>query len=98
MRSEGYEIKRGKYLEFRGPGQLRFTRSFRLGEDYTLDALRERCGKLRVDSGEVRTPAQAKAATTAPAKKAAFRPLRNVNLLIDFRRGWRRAKVPMSFS
>ncbi|MBR0281499.1 MAG: relaxase/mobilization nuclease domain-containing protein [Oscillibacter sp.] len=83
MRSEGYEIKRGKYLEFRAPGQLRFTRSFRLGNDYTLDALRERCEKQRADSGEVRTPAQAKAATTAPAKKAAFRPVRNVNLLID---------------
>ena len=94
MRSEGYEIKQGKYLEFRAPGQLRFTRSFRLGNDYTLDALRERCGKQRADSGEAGTPAQAKAATTAPAKKAAFRPVRNVNLLIDIQARMAAGKGP----
>ena len=94
MRSEGYEIKQGKYLEFRGPGQQRFTRSFRLGNDYTLESLRERCGKQRADSGEAGTPAQAKAATTAPAKKAAFRPVRNVNLLIDIQARMAAGKGP----
>ena len=95
MRSEGYEIKQGKYLEFRAPGQLRFTRSFRLGNDYTLDALRERCGKQRVSSGEARTPAQTK---TTPAQskgaKAAFRPVRNVNLLIDIQARMAAGKGP----
>ena len=47
MRTEGYEIRQGKYLAFRAPSQTRFTRSFRLGEAYTLDALRRRCGKQR---------------------------------------------------
>lgn len=43
MRAVGYEVKRrGKSLEFRAPGQERFTRSFRLGEEYTEEALRER--------------------------------------------------------
>ncbi len=43
MRAEGYEIKRrGKSLEFKDPEQERFTRSFRLGEAYTEEALRER--------------------------------------------------------
>ncbi len=43
MREEGYEVKRrGKSLEFRAPGQERFTRSFRLGEEYTEQRLRER--------------------------------------------------------
>ena len=43
MRENGYEVKRrGKSLEFRAPGQERFTRSFRLGEEYTEEALRER--------------------------------------------------------
>ena len=43
MRQEGYEVKhRGKSLEFRAPDQQRFTRSQRLGEAYTEEALRER--------------------------------------------------------
>lgn len=43
MRAEGYEVKRrGKSLEFRAQGQERFTRSYRLGEGYTEEALRGR--------------------------------------------------------
>ena len=42
IRAEGYEIKEGKTLSFRAPGQERFTRSNRLGADYTREALRER--------------------------------------------------------
>lgn len=43
MREEGYEVKyRGKSLEFRAPDQERFTRSFRLGEEYTEEKLRGR--------------------------------------------------------
>ena len=42
MRYEGYEIRITKYLAFRAPGQERFTRSFRLGNDYTAEALRAR--------------------------------------------------------
>ncbi len=42
MRAEGYEIKIGKNLSFRAPGQERFTRSKTIGADYTLEALKER--------------------------------------------------------
>lgn len=43
MRAEGYEARwRGKSLEFRAAGQERFTRSYRLGDEYTEAALRER--------------------------------------------------------
>ena len=42
MRAEGYEIKEGKHLSFRAPGQERFTRSDRLGANYTKEALQER--------------------------------------------------------
>ena len=43
MRQEGYEVKhRGKSLEFRAPDQQSFTRSQRLGEEYTEGAIRER--------------------------------------------------------
>lgn len=69
MREEGYEIKRrGKSLEFRAPGQEKFTRSFRLGEEYTEAALQERAGKTCA-----RTETKTK-------RKAA---VRNVNLLVD---------------
>jgi len=69
MGAEGYEIKwRGKSLEFRGLGQEKFTRSFRLGEDYTEAALRERTGKAHTRTGiKSKRPAAAK----------------NVNLLVD---------------
>ena len=68
MRAEGYEIKEGKELSFRAPGQARFTRSNRLGSDYTKEALRERCTTRRGRSVEV--------------KKAVPHTGRKVNMLI----------------
>ncbi len=38
----GYEIKPGKYVSCRSPGQERFTRLKTLGADYTEEAIRER--------------------------------------------------------
>ena len=71
MRDEGYEIKRrGQSLEFKDPEQERFTRSYRLGEEYTEDALRQRVGK----------------AVIKKAAKKRHRPNdRKVNLLVDIR-------------
>lgn len=72
MRSEGYEIKEDKNLSFRAPGQEYFTRSKRLGDDYTKEALMERSGGTR---GRM------------PAKKTAdFARRGNVNLLIDIQK------------
>ena len=42
LEAEGYEIRRGKYISFRAPGQERFTRCKTLGEAYTEEALAER--------------------------------------------------------
>jgi len=42
LEAEGYEIKRGKYISFRAPGQERFTRAKTLGEAYTEEAIKER--------------------------------------------------------
>lgn len=70
MRKEGYEVKhRGKSLEFLAPGQQRFTRSQRLGDDYTKEALQERIAGTRT--------------RPAPAKPKLRTPGRNVNLLVD---------------
>ena len=42
MEAAGYEIKRGKFVTFRAPGQERFTRSKTFGEAYTVEAITER--------------------------------------------------------
>ena len=42
LQAAGYEIKPGKYVSCRAPGQERFTRLKNLGADYTEEAIRER--------------------------------------------------------
>lgn len=42
LQSEGYEIKRGKYISCRASGQERFTRMKTLGADYTEEAVAAR--------------------------------------------------------
>ena len=56
MRTEGYEIKEGKLLSFRAPGWDRFTRSNKLGADYTKEALRERSTHPGGRSAAVKRP------------------------------------------
>ena len=42
LQREGYEIKRGKYVSCRAPGQERFTRMKTLGVDYTEETIASR--------------------------------------------------------
>lgn len=42
LEAAGYEIKQGKYISCRAPGQERFTRLKTLGADYTEEAITER--------------------------------------------------------
>ena len=70
MRHEGYEIKEGTNLSFRAPGQERFTRSYRLGDNYTRNALRLRFERRRGRSSEAKKPVR-------------YGDGRKVNLLID---------------
>ncbi|MBR0528249.1 MAG: relaxase/mobilization nuclease domain-containing protein [Ruminococcus sp.] len=56
LKERGYEIKRGKYISIKVPGQERFVRTKSLGEDYTEDSL-----KIRItyrDVGTGMTPTQ----------------------------------------
>lgn len=83
MRAEGYEVRhRGKSLEFRAPDQLRFTRSFRLGDEYTEEALRERTGGRHKGETARKTAEKASTGKTAAGKKQSAAK-RNVNLLVD---------------
>ena len=54
MEAQGYEIKRGKFISFRAPGQERFTRCKTLGEDYTEEAITRRIKGMAVDRGPKR--------------------------------------------
>jgi hypothetical protein len=47
LQAAGYEIKPGKYISCRAPGQERFTRLKTLGADYTEEAIRERISGKR---------------------------------------------------
>jgi len=42
MEAQGYEIKKGKYISFRAPGQERFSRAKTLGEDYAEEAIKQK--------------------------------------------------------
>ena len=51
LQAAGYEIKPGKYVSCRAPGQERFTRCKTLGENYTEEAITRRIKGLAVDRG-----------------------------------------------
>ena len=54
MEAQGYEMKRGKFISFRSPGQERFIRCKTLGVDYTEEAITRRIKGLAVDRGPKR--------------------------------------------
>ena len=52
MEAQGYEVKQGKFISFRAPGQERFTRLKTLGADYTEEAIRERIAGRRAKAAK----------------------------------------------
>ncbi len=56
LEERGYEIKRGKYISIKAPGQERFVRTKTLGEEYTENSLNIRITYR--DMGTGMTPAQ----------------------------------------
>lgn len=87
LQAEGWEIKNGKHIAMRGPGQERFKRPDSLGEGYTQDDLIQR---LTVpDHGEERRmPFQEKKHTITQAAQE------KVNLLVDIQARLQKAKSP----
>ena len=67
MHEAGCEAKRGKYLAFRLPGTERFIRVKSLGDDYTEQALRERCAGKRTAPKHDNSEAEAERKTAAYA-------------------------------
>ena len=52
LQAAGYEIKPGKYISCRAPGQERFTRIKTLGADYTEEAIKERIAGKRTKAAK----------------------------------------------
>ncbi|MBS6978855.1 MAG: relaxase/mobilization nuclease domain-containing protein, partial [Faecalibacterium prausnitzii] len=57
MEAQGYEVKQGKFISFRAPGQERFTRCKTLGEDYTEERITQRIKGIAIDRGSRRRSA-----------------------------------------
>lgn len=92
LEMEGYEIKHGKHISLRAPGQERFTRAKTIGDNYTEDAIRERivnkdnepASKISQPQQDVDTSTENKTSETKiqHQKKKTFSSKR-INLLVD---------------
>jgi len=87
LQEQGYEIKRGKHISVRAPGQERFTRTKTLGADYTEEAIIKRIARehiLAVQPTEQNENAFDFTAATPKADKPTYtRPAPAVNLIKD---------------
>ena len=84
LEERGYEVKRGKYISIKAPGQQRFVRTKTLGEEYTEDSLNARIIYREVGAGT--TPSQNDQTKLSEAYAAV---LHDVRILAD-----QRKKVP----
>lgn len=96
LEMEGYEIKRGKFISFRAPGQERFTRAKTIGKGYSEEDIRERIANK---DNEVTLHAEENMANQKPiktedfpkkqkstvSKKQAFSSKR-INLIVDIKK------------
>jgi len=89
MSAAGCEVKRGKYLSFKIPGAERFIRVKFIGDDYTEQALRERCVGKRPAPKRDNVEAQAEPKTAAYTASQ-YRP----KLLIDIEAKLQKAHSP----
>jgi hypothetical protein len=76
MQEAGYEVKQGKYLAFKAPGQKRFTRLRSLSDDYTDEAILE-----RIEGKRAAPERRARAVIIETA--TVIREAPKMNLLID---------------
>ena len=80
LESEGYEIKRGKFISCRASDQERFTRMKTLGIDYTEEAITRRTEKFVADTPEAPVlPASRNSATVGSACSPQFRTISKHN-------------------
>ena len=88
MKKDGYEVKSGKHIAFRAPGQERFTRAKTLGEDYTEDRIRERIQEKfhNKKRGFDKNKDTFKKRSGAPKRNTIYRPnVLRINLLLNIK-------------
>lgn len=87
LQEQGYEIKRGKHISVRAPGQERFTRTKTLGADFTEEAITSRIAIAtqppKRDETVIDFTPQTKTDLPDTAKLAYTRPALAANLIID---------------
>ena len=74
LEERGYEVKRGKYISVKAPGQERFVRTKTLGEEYTEDSLNTRILYREVGAGT--TPSQNEQTKLSEAYSAVLNDVR----------------------
>lgn len=74
LEERGYEVKRGKYISVKAPGQQRFVRTKTLGDEYTEDSLNTRIIYREVGAGT--TPSQNKQTKLSEAYAAILHDVR----------------------
>ena len=75
MQEQGYEVKRGKYISLRAPGQNRFTRLKTLGPEYTDDAIGAELERLRTSNS--------RSTVAVPSRKFEKSSTPDISFLID---------------
>ncbi|MFG6337440.1 MAG: relaxase/mobilization nuclease domain-containing protein [Lachnospiraceae bacterium] len=90
LEMEGYEIKKGKHIKFRAPGQERFTRAKTIGENYTEEEIRKRiANKEKEAEASFEEPEILEKKQAAPEvkervlPKKKIIPSKRINLLVD---------------
>lgn len=90
LEMEGYEIKQGKHILFRAPGQEKGNRGKTIGSDYTEEAIRRRITdkdnepELRAENiPEKNNPGNRQKTKQQPLSKKTFFSSNRINLLVD---------------
>lgn len=78
---EGYEIKTGKYISFRGEGQERFTRNKRLGENYSMEAICQRIENKDMASPRKEAKKMTGTKETAMGRRMEKKPIGHIYLI-----------------
>ncbi len=78
MRAQGYEIKQGKYISFKAPGQERYTRCRRLGDFYSEEML-----KARIADKTIQKPRDVSSKSKNSDTKQGSRAKTYSNLIVD---------------
>lgn len=81
MELEGYEVKQGKYISFKGTGQDRFTRAKRIGEAYTEEKIKERIANK--DKEETQYKKSEKGDKVSSGLRTVRKDPARINLLVD---------------